>query len=88
MFRILFDLPRSSILNKDLLLHENPYKTKKECIYENKLRGFRGLGLGGWGGVVGIKFYKLLCTEKKIHILDVCFEALKQYLHFQIFHHL
>ena len=27
MFRILFDLPRSSILNKDLLLHVNPYKT-------------------------------------------------------------
>ena len=29
MFRILFDLPRSSILNKDLLLHVNPYKTLK-----------------------------------------------------------
>ena len=29
MFRILLDLPRSSILNKDLLLHVNPYKTLK-----------------------------------------------------------
>ena len=27
MFRILFDLLRSSILNKDLLLHVNPYVT-------------------------------------------------------------
>ena len=27
MFRMLFHLPRSSILNKDLLLHVNPYKT-------------------------------------------------------------
>ena len=25
----MFDLPRSSILNKDLLLHINPYKTLK-----------------------------------------------------------
>ena len=29
MFRILFDLPRSSVLNKDLLLHVNPYNTLK-----------------------------------------------------------
>ena len=29
MFKVLFDLPRSSILNKDLLLHVNPYKTLK-----------------------------------------------------------
>ena len=29
MLKILFDLPRSSILNKDLLLHVNPYKTLK-----------------------------------------------------------
>ena len=27
MFRILFDIPRSLIWNKDLLLHVNPYKT-------------------------------------------------------------
>ena len=30
MFRILFDLPRSLILNKDLLLHVNPCKTLKK----------------------------------------------------------
>ena len=29
MFRIVFDHPRSSILNKDLLLHVNPFKTLK-----------------------------------------------------------
>ena len=29
MFRELFDLPRSSVLNKDLLLRTNPYKTLK-----------------------------------------------------------
>ena len=29
MLRILFDLPRSSVLNKDLLLHVNPSKTLK-----------------------------------------------------------
>ena len=29
VFRILFDLPRSLIWNKYLLLHANPYKTLK-----------------------------------------------------------
>ena len=29
MFSILFDLPRSLIWNKDLLLHVNPYKILK-----------------------------------------------------------
>ena len=44
MFRILLDLPRSSILNKDLLLHVNPYKTLKNvhtkltsCLLNPKL---------------------------------------------------
>ena len=36
MFIILFYLPRSSILNKDLLLHANPYKTLKNVHTKNK----------------------------------------------------
>ena len=34
MFRIMFDLPRSLICIKDLLLHINPLKDIKECTYE------------------------------------------------------
>ena len=33
----MFDLPRSSILNKDLLLHLNPYKTLKNVHMKNLL---------------------------------------------------
>ena len=44
MLRILFDLPRSSICNKDLLLHVNPYKTlknehKKNDVTQQERRG-------------------------------------------------
>ena len=49
MFRIMFDLPRSSICIKDLLLHINPSIDIKECTYEtisqNEIVG------RGWVGV-------------------------------------
>ena len=35
MFRIMFDLPRSSICIRDLLLNINPLLDIKECTYES-----------------------------------------------------
>ena len=40
MFRILIDLLRSLIWNKDLLLHANPYKTLKNVHTKNQVHLF------------------------------------------------
>ena len=43
VFGIFFHLPRSSIWNKDLLLHVNPYKTSKNVHTKAPLHVFRSV---------------------------------------------
>ena len=67
MFRILFDLPRSSIWHKDLLLDINPYKTLKNVHMK------RGL-IWGWRTN---KKYMFLTPKKRNNIFRFMHKQIK-----------